>query len=100
MPLVISLRADQDFYVGDEQLLIGEIHSPRSFQVIHAASGKVFEIDDSRAVEVLPDVLLSSGDQALSNTARVVIDAPRNLLVVRGDAYRNPPPSATRRGRA
>lgn len=100
MPLVISLRTEQDFYVGNEQFVIGAIHSPRSFQVIHAASGKVFEIDDSRAVEVLPDVLLSSGDQGLPNTARLVINAPRNILVIRGDAYRNPPPSVGRKGRA
>lgn len=88
MPLVLSLRAGQDFYVEDAQLVVGEIRGDTSFTLMVAATGKTFEITDQRAEEVLPDVFVSAGDRPQAGLARVAIEAPPEKLILRGDNYR------------
>jgi hypothetical protein len=91
MPLVLSLREGQDFYVAEDQFVVDEIRDETDFTIRHAKTKQLFDVTDAHAVEILPDVLVSAGDNAPSSMVRVTIDAPEQILVLRGDKYRNPP---------
>jgi hypothetical protein len=91
MPLVLSLKMGDDFYVGDRQFLVSEVSSETEFKIKDVSTGKVHTITDERSTEILQDVQVSAGDKPTALLARVAIDAPREMLVLRGDKFRNPP---------
>ena len=88
MTLVLSLRKGQDFYVDDEQIVVESIRGKQSFVVKVVSTGKVHTITDERATEVVPDVFLSSGGRAQGGLARIAIEAPPDVLILRGAKYR------------
>jgi hypothetical protein len=92
MALVLSLRKTQDFYVGTERFVMEVVHSEKLFRVRRESTGQTFEISDTTAIEVMDEVFVSAGDDPPPQTARIVISAPRNIRVLRGEKYRNPPP--------
>lgn len=100
MALVLSLRKGEDFYVGNEQFVIDTIHSDVFFRVKHLESGRAYEISDTQATEIMDGVFVSSGEKPQAQMARVAIEAPANLMVLRGDKYRNPPPHIQKRARS
>ena len=88
MTLVLSLRKGQDFYVDDEQIVVESIRGKQSFDVKVVSTGKVHTITDEQATEVVPDVFLSSGGRAQGGLARIAIEAPPDVLILRGTKYR------------
>ena len=100
MALVLSLRKGDDFYVGDERFVVLAIHSPTAFSLMHERSKNTFQIGDAKAIEVYPSVFVSAGEKPEAMIARVAIDAPRSLLIVRGDKRRNPPAELSGHGQA
>lgn len=92
MPLVLSLRVGQDFFVGDEQVTISKIVGHSRFEVVVTSSGRTYTVSDQEATELreLPDVYLSAGDRPQLGLARVAIDAPREIPILRGEALRHP----------
>jgi len=88
MTLALSLRPGQDFYVGDEQFVIESLKGRHTFEVRAVTTGKVHLITEERAIEVLADVFLSSGGQAKAGLARIAIEAPPEVLILRGNRYR------------
>jgi sRNA-binding carbon storage regulator CsrA len=92
MPLVLSLRVGQDFFVGNEQVTVTKITGYSKFDVRVTSSGRTYHVNDEEAVELheLSDVYLSAGDRPQAGLARVAIDAPREIPILRGDAARSP----------
>lgn len=92
MSLVLSLRTTDDFFVGDQQLEVTRIYDDTTFTLTRREENSdddvSFEITEKEAVEVLPDVFVSAGDLFQRGIIRAVIDAPRNILILRGDNYR------------
>jgi hypothetical protein len=91
MPLVLSLKAGEDFYLDDDQFVVEEVSSAVEFTVRDAVSGKCYRVTDTRATEIRPNVFVSAGEKPQALVARLTIEAPRSVLVVRGDKKRNPP---------
>jgi hypothetical protein len=89
--LVLSLLKGQDFYVGDERFVVAGIQSPTVFTLLHEGSGKIFKIVDAEQTEVLDGVRISAGIKPEAMIARVAIEAPRTMLILRGEKRRNPP---------
>ena len=52
MPLVLSLHSGQDFYVGDEQVVVGAILGVSKFEVTVASSGRKYVVSDEEATEL------------------------------------------------
>jgi len=88
MPLVLSLREGQDFFLDDEQVFVEKVDGLMQFRLVVAATRKSFEITDAESAEVLPNVYVSAGDRPQRGIARVAIDAPRNIRIMRGDRWR------------
>lgn len=88
MPLILSLRRNEDFYVADERVVLTRIRSKNDFDVVVESVGKEFQITDLEAVEIIPDVFVSAGDYYQTGQVRVVIEAPREIRILRGERYR------------
>lgn len=96
MALILSLKEGQDFYVGNERFVLTEIVDENRFRLVHdiangPAEPKPMLITDERSREVLPDVFVSAGEMHQTNVASIVIDAPREILILRGDLRRADP---------
>jgi hypothetical protein len=87
MALVLTTRIDDDFYVGEQRFIVKDIFNDTSF-TLHMEGHRKFEITEQEAVEVMDEVFISSGDYYQSGVVRVVIDAPREVLILRGSKYR------------
>ena len=88
MPLVLSMKPGQDFYVGGCRMSVGTVNGRQSFDVHVDKTGVTHCITEDEAIEVLPDVFISSGPRLAVGIARVAIDAPREVTILRGDRYR------------
>jgi hypothetical protein len=96
MALVLTLKEGQDFFVGEVRFVVEEVLGPLRFRLSYipevtagATQPRSVEITDVRAAEVLPDVLVSAGWNAPSARARVVVEAPAQILILRGNTKRN-----------
>ena len=96
MALILSLKEGQDFYVGDERFLLEEILGENEFVISGQSDSngkpcKKWTITDAHSREIMPDVFVAAGEMYQSNVASVVVDAPRNILILRGDLHRADP---------
>jgi hypothetical protein len=99
MALVLTLKEGQEFFVGEVRFVVEEVLGPLRFRLsymgevtpgaVDVTQPRSVEITDVRAAEVLPNVLVSAGWNAPSARARVVIEAPAQILILRGNAKRN-----------
>jgi hypothetical protein len=90
MPLVLSLRQGDDFYVGKRRVEVWACTGRVKFQ-LKLDNGVVFNVSDEESIEILDDVFVSAGNRAgrpQHGIACVSIDAPREISIVRGDRYR------------
>lgn len=87
MALILGLKKNSDFFVEDERFVLTEIRAANDFDLVNENTGRRFTITDAEATEVVPDVLISSGDYAFGQV-HVVIEAPRAVQIARGDAKR------------
>ena len=88
MPLVLSLREGQDFFIEEERFVVLKIEDIDRF-TLRADSGRTHRINDTMAEEVMEDVFVSSGLTTQMGVARVAIEAPHDVLIQRGDNYRS-----------
>ena len=88
MPLVLSLKEGDDFWVDDQQVVVRKIESGHRFWVSVSGTDKEHEITDTKAREVHPDVFVSAGGFFKYGMVRVAIEAPRDIEILRGDRYR------------
>lgn len=98
MALVLSLREGQDFFVEDERFIVTKIMSGARFVLQKYQESKLgrtlvknrvnFDITDQCSSEISDGVFVSAGSGAQFGTVRVAIEAPRELLILRGDKKR------------
>ena len=89
MALVLRLRIGQDFFVGAERVVVSKLLGGCRFEL--QTNGRTYEIRDDEAVELLPEVMISSGGRVHARVARVAIDAPREIPIHRGASAAKPP---------
>lgn len=89
MALSLSLRKNEDVLIGDQSFVVSEVMNGGRFFLQNAETGQTFEITDMEAVEIMSDVFVSAGDYDDSyGQVRVVIDAPREVSILRGEVAR------------
>jgi sRNA-binding carbon storage regulator CsrA len=89
MALILSLREGESFYVDDHRIVLHKIKSPESF-VIQTPDGKYHKIVEAEATEALPDVMISAGYRHEFGQARIAIEAPRSMIILREHMYGGP----------
>ena len=92
MPLVLSMKRGDDMFITDQQFEVTRIFDDTSFTLTrreeNADDERSFDITEKEAVEILTDVFVSAGDLFQNGIIRAVIDAPRSILILRGDNFR------------
>lgn len=89
MPLVISLRAGDRVLIQDQPFIVDALYDDICLNLRNEkpapGAHPVFKISDKEAVEVMPDVFVSTGDVFQTGMVRVVFDAPRSIQIRRGE---------------
>jgi hypothetical protein len=91
MALVLSVRPGEDFFVGKEHVTRTKLISDMEFELTVESSGRVYTITGQQATPLreIEDVYISAGDRPQFGIARVVLDAPRSIPIMRGEVVRN-----------
>ena len=83
---------NDDFYVDDVrvQAFARVTTSEYKVKVFTAGMIRVYQVRIDSIIEILPDVRVSSYVRDLDNNknVRIVIDAPRTIIILRGKHYR------------
>jgi hypothetical protein len=90
MPLVLTLKIGDDFFVAGERFVVDELERHVACVICRASTGQAFRIVEEHATEILSDVHVSLGAHSTSVQCQLVIAAPRDVPVVRGERYRHP----------
>jgi hypothetical protein len=90
--LVLTLRQGEDFFIAKERLVVESIVSETEFFVVRMLDGARFQVVDTRSTEIFKGVSLSAGARGQLDLARVAIEAPRAVRIMRGDNYRKENP--------
>mgnify|MGYP001429140056 CR=1 FL=1 len=90
MPLTLSFHEGHDFYVGDEQFVVLEVHLTRGCKVRKSSTGETFEVRPDKAVAVTDECKLSEGHRVITGKTRIVFLAPPSVKVLRGDNVEGP----------
>ncbi|HVC63634.1 MAG TPA: hypothetical protein VND19_25115 [Acetobacteraceae bacterium] len=88
MALVLERTEGQDFYIRDERYVVTKIISPKQFTVRRDRDGTTFDMVDGQSYELAPDATGSVGSRGQQTLARISIEAPRSVAVLRGELYR------------
>lgn len=87
MPLIMEMQEGEDMFVRDEQYVLSDVRDSE-FKLTRTRDKKVFDVTDRRMVELEPQVKACCGLGNFRKTAKVIVDAPRDILVRRGEIYR------------
>jgi sRNA-binding carbon storage regulator CsrA len=74
--------------VRDERVVVSAIRSAEDFDLTRAKDGVVFRVREGASVKLFPDVLVSVGARGQRDLARVALEAPRTVIIQRGEIYR------------
>jgi hypothetical protein len=95
MALVIGVPENGDFFLNDVRVVLTEIISDEKFKIMVPTPGMDYQwtVTSDRAAVLagfgLPGtVRISSGLRGSMETARVAIEAPKSVEVLRGSLYR------------
>ena len=86
MGLTLTRKEGQDFYVGDTRIVVDAVMGRQRF-ILRLPGDDLVEIVDDRMVELMPNVKVCAGTPRQANQAAVVIDAPRDIPIVRGEKW-------------
>lgn len=89
MSLVLSLKDGEDVFIGSRRFVIDGVLNAFSYTLKDTVTGKTHHITDKEVVEVLEGVSISAGDrQQQVGVVRLTIDAPRDVVILRGERKR------------
>lgn len=91
MGLILGVKAGEKIYIEDDWIMIVKVTGPHNF-VLENEDGTGYTINgpDDQPQEVLPEVFVSAGEirgTAPGRIARVFIDAPREMKILREAPY-------------
>ena len=81
MPLTLTLREREGFYIGDRRWSVARIAKAGVW--IRSPEGREYRVTDQEAIEVQPDVRVSDGFVTHYGMARLVFNAPRSIVILR-----------------
>jgi hypothetical protein len=88
MPLVLTLSEGEDFYIRDDRVVLEKIHSQTEFSVRRDRDNALIRIREGRPVELFRGVFVSAGARGQLGLSRIAFEAPRSVVIMRGDVYR------------
>lgn len=86
--LVLALQAERSFYLGDRRVEVLGITAPNTVKVkVHGPIDEVKYLTDRELTELIPDCYAQIGIGTGPNTIKIVIEAPREVHILRDTLY-------------
>ena len=82
MALVLSLKEKEIFYIQDIPFIVREV-SKDFFYVDNLITNDRHRIDSTKMVELYPEVRASAGHYTKYKTVKLVIEAPKDIIIQR-----------------
>jgi len=93
MALVLSLKEGHDFYVGETRYSIEGLQPTGCTLCQHGDhEDRIFHVTCNETVEVAPQIFIRAGLATRKGEASLDISAPKDILILRGDKYRQSTP--------
>jgi len=86
MALTLSIREGEDVYLNDTRAVVNKVLGESSFEI--SIDEGTFLVSDEKMTQVTPDVMMSAGVCDTLGTAKVVLKAPKEVVILRGAVYR------------
>ena len=88
MALILGMAAGRSFYLNDIRVEVEQIVTPtRVSLIVHGAFLKKMTIGPNHRTELLPGIYASIGTDSDAEQAKVVLEAPRNIKILRDKLY-------------
>ena len=84
--LSLGLATLSNFYVGGKKFCVSKIYDGLSFRVTDN-DGEDYEITDKKSVKIMEDVYVSAGLNGTNKLARLAIEAPKSIEILRPKVY-------------
>src|ERR1035438_7897518 len=88
MGLAITVAKGDTFTIGDQKFTVQDIQRGAGL-TIEDPEGRAVQVGQDAPVAVMRGVTLLDGPRVLAGKARLVIDAPKTIKIIRGD-WREP----------
>lgn len=86
MALILSFGEGDRFFVNDTPVKMAKIITDEHF--VLETGGEMFDVTGDKGVEILPDVIVSAGDNPQwDGMAQVILNAPRDKRILREPIY-------------
>ena len=88
MALVLGIHPKRSFYLGDLRVSLEKIETPTRVKVkIHGSIDEIKTIGNSVRTELIPGVYASLGQDSTIDQAKIALEAPRNIKILRDILY-------------
>jgi sRNA-binding carbon storage regulator CsrA len=88
MTLVLTRRLGEDFYVGDDQVILEEIHSQTEISLRRTRDASLIRLRQGEWFEISPGVSASVAARGQLGLARIAFEGSESVPIWRGDLYR------------
>lgn len=85
MALVLSMTPGKSFYVDETKFTVTDVLSETRFVLRRDDTDESWVISDLEATEIMPEVFASAGERLQPQAARVALDAPREIRILRAE---------------
>lgn len=82
MALVLSLKDSEIVYIGKVPFIICDIQTDH-FHIENLLTNVVYKVETTKMVEIQPEVKVSSGPLDKYNRIKLVVEAPRDIIIIR-----------------
>lgn len=84
MALAFTRGEGDSFYVDQAKFVVETVHALKGF-TLRGPNDELLEVGDDKAEQIAPDVYVSDGFRHVMGRARVVFNAPQDVLLLRGE---------------
>ena len=88
MALILGIREGRSFYLGKLKVSLEKIQTPNKVKVkIHGSIDQVMTLGPNNRTELIPGVYASIGTGSTIEMAKIAIEAPRHVKILRDSIY-------------
>lgn len=88
MALVLGIQEGRAFYLADLKVSVERIETPTRVRVmIHGSINMVKTLGPNNRTELIPGIYASLGTDSSIDQAKIALEAPRNVKILRDNLY-------------
>ncbi len=88
MALILGIREGRSFYLGNLKVSLEKIQTPHRAKVmVHGSINQIMTLGPNNRTELVPGVYASIGTDSTIEMAKIVIEAPRHIKILRDSLY-------------